>query len=285
MTGACIIDGTDIATLGMFIVKGGDSDFLSFPERKDPPQNSWFEEDGLDVDLTDVYFEPKKVQIRYYISANDSTAFQARLNAFETLHYQVGYRQIYVREFDFTFSLRFVGVSDYKHSGGIVKSGKKSAFITLDYMMDNPLQLYNAGLIPISVRQPSHVLLNSIDFSAFGIVIQDIYSTALRMRIPKLGFALSFEKRTGLLSDTVFVPSKSGRKITVECTMLASSLGELKTNMNALFNQMTLAQALEIELPNTTVINCYYKSTDNFIKEFAFNSLIKLKFNLQFVEV
>jgi len=286
MIGACIIDGTDIATLGMFIVRGGDSDFLAFPERKEPLANDWFEEDGLDVDLSDVFFEAKKVSVKYYISANDATTFQNHLNAFETLHYQAGYRQIYVREFDKTFALRFKEISDYKHSGGYVKTGKKFGFITVDYMMDDPLQVYDSTLVPVSTRPTlSGIKLNSYDFSKFGIVIQDAYSTALRIRSPKLGLVLAFERRTGLLSDLAYVPTKSARQISIACTMLAETLNEFYTNYNALFNQLSITQALELELPSTEVINCYYKRMDEFKKELAFSNRIKFKFNLILQEV
>lgn len=288
MIGACTIDGTDIATLGMFIVKGGDYDFLSFPERKDPLINDWFEEDGLDVDLSEVFFEAKKVSVKYYLSATDATLFNQRLNAFEMLHYQTGYRQIYVREFDRTFSLRFKEISDYKHKGGLAKSGKKSAFITVDYMMDDPFQSFepNAPSSPISTRANlAQVKLNTYDFSKFGIVIQDAYSSALKIRAPKLGLALAFERRTGLLSDMDYVPSKRGRQITIACTMLANSTAEFQSNYNALFNQVRITEALEIELPNTTVINCYYKRMADFRKEYAFNTKIKLTFNLILIEI
>lgn len=286
MIGACTIDGTDIATLGMFIVKGGDTDFLSFPERKEPLTNDWFEEDGLDVDLSEVFFEAKKVSVKYYISAANATAFKQQLTAFETLHYQTGYRQIYIREFDKTFSLRFKEISDYKHSGGYVKSGKKFGFITVDYMMDDPLQVYNANLVPVSNRAHlAQVKLNGYDFSKFGIVIQDAYSSTLRLRSPKLGLILAFERRTGLLSDMAYVPAKAGRQITIACTMLADTLAEFYSNYNALFNQLTKAGAIELELPTTEVINCYYKRMDDFEKANAFNSFIKIKFNLILIEI
>lgn len=282
MIGACIIDGTDIATLGMFIVKGGDNGFLVFPERKPPMTNDWFEEDGLDVDLSEVFFEAKKISVKFYLTAADATTFKARLTAFATLLFQTGYRQIYVREFDKTFSLRFKEISDYKHSGGLAKSGKKSGFVTVEFMMDDPLAIYNdATLLPVTTRPNlSRIKLNGLDLSKFGIIIQDVYSSALRIRSPKSGLALSFERRTGILADLDFIPKKAGRQITIACTMLADSLSEFYDNYNALFNQLRIAQALTIELPTTEVINCYYKGMYEFSKENAFSTKIKIKFNL-----
>ncbi|MBN2747476.1 MAG: hypothetical protein JXR34_12180 [Bacteroidales bacterium] len=286
MIGAVIIDGTDISTMGMFIVKGGDNGFLVFPERKEPLTNDWFEEDGLDVDLSEVFFEAKKLSVKFYLTAADATTFKARLTSFATLLFQPGYRQIYVREFDKTFSLRFKEISDYKHSGGLAKSGKKSGFVTVEFMMDDPLAIYNATLLPVTTRPNlSRIKLNGLDLSRFGIVIQDVYSSALRIRSPKAGLALNFERRTGILTDLDFIPKKAGRQITIACTMLADSLSEFYSNYNALFNQLTITQALDIELPTTEVINCYYKRMDDFSKEMAFGTRIKLKFNLILIEL
>ena len=82
MTGACIIDGIDIDQLGMLIVKGGDDDFLTFPERREPTRNDWFEHDGLDVDLTEVYFRDRKLTVKFHISSETANEFLNRLDTF-----------------------------------------------------------------------------------------------------------------------------------------------------------------------------------------------------------
>lgn len=57
MKGSVIINGTDIADFGALILRGGDYNFLPFPERKEPKQNNWYEYDGLDTDLEEVFFK------------------------------------------------------------------------------------------------------------------------------------------------------------------------------------------------------------------------------------
>ena len=132
----------------MFILRGGSNDFLSFPERREPAQNNWAEHDGLDVDFSDLSFNPKKVSVQLYLSAPNETQFMQRLNAFQNLHFQPGYRNIYVEEFQKTFSLRFLGFGEYTHKGGLAKSGKKSGKLTVEYMMDDPVQMFTAPQPP-----------------------------------------------------------------------------------------------------------------------------------------
>ena len=55
------INGIDISTIGMLLLKGGDVDLFAFPERKTPQTNDWFEHDGLDVDLSEAYFNARKI--------------------------------------------------------------------------------------------------------------------------------------------------------------------------------------------------------------------------------
>ncbi len=116
--GECIIDGTDIATLGMFIERDGSNDLLVFPSRRTPDTNDWFEEDGLEVDLSGVTFDAKMVVINYVMIADNYVVFKQRLSAFENLHNQPASRSIYIREYATTFTLRFQSFVNYDHRGG-----------------------------------------------------------------------------------------------------------------------------------------------------------------------
>jgi hypothetical protein len=225
-----------LGTLGIFIERGGSDDFLSFPDRRTPDQNDWWEYDGLDVDLTDLSFDAKRVRVNYVVIALGEFAFNQRLKAFETLHFAPGYRQVLVREFNRTFLLRFVGFSNYAHTGGLANSRKKIGKITVDYMMDNPTQLFTPSVnTPVGTGGSSaQTQLNQIDLSRFGIAVQDVYSAALRPRSAKR--TLEQRGANGTIADVGVSPKKVARQITVECTMMADSLAEFYVNYAALWN-------------------------------------------------
>lgn len=268
MSSIAKIDGIDLATLGMFILKGGDFDLLSFPERKDPINNDWFEHDGLDCDLSAVLFDSKKVKVKYYLYAENSTVFQQRLNAFERLHLKQGYRQLYVEAFTRTFRLRTLEFSRYEHKGGLVKQGKKTATIEVTYSMDNPLQYFtsNNATPNITRNTEAKVSLNGFDFSKFGIVIQNAYDTALQPASPKLGITYRSNYTTGIVADVGYMPKRRSRRLVLECTMLTNNYAEFERNYTALFRQLTKPGAITIGI-HTGTLSCYYSKMTDFNKK------------------
>lgn len=288
MTGSCIIDGTDIYTLGTFIERGGSDDFLSFPDRREPDQVDWPDEDGLDVDLTDCYFDAKPVKVNYVIISDDETTFKNNLNSFETLHFAPGLRQIYVKEFNKTFSLRFVGFSNYEHKGGLYRKAKKIGKISVNYSMDDPLQIFTCAInAPISTRASlAQITINNYDLSRFGIVVQDIYSSALRPHSAKSVLEIKTGNRNGIIADTSVQPRKESREIEIACVMLAESYSEFITNYTALFNNLRTTTAVKIGLTRTgNTIDSYYSKMTNFKKETPFSRKIKVSFTLTFKEI
>lgn len=286
--GSCKIDGTNLATLGIFIERGGSDDFLSFPDRRTPDQNDWEEHDGLDVDLSDCFFDAKRVKVNYVIIAENETTFKNNLNAFEALHFAPGLRQIFVREFNRTFSLRFVGFPNYKHKGGLFNPRKKIGKITVEYSMDNPLQLLTDAVnVPVSNRANlAQITLNSYDLSKFGIVVQDAYSTALRPRSAKSGLERKMQNLNGVIVDTGVSPKKQSRQIVIECAMLADTINEYFVNYNALFNNLRITTPVQLGITRAgTVLNCYYSKMTNFKKETPFGRKIKVSFNLVLQEI
>lgn len=285
MIGACIIDGVDIATLGVFILKGGDGDFIAYPDRKEPLKNDWFEHDGVEIDFSSLTFQPKKIKVDYYLSAPNTLLFKQRLNAFQNLHFASGNRQIYLREFDHTFNLQFVGVNKMNHKGGLWKEGRKSANLTIEYVDNNPLALFTPSIVtPTGGGMLTRVKLNGTDLAAYGIKIQDFYSTALNIPNPKLGIATETQFLSGAVVDVDFAPKKQTRKISMECTLLADNLQDFWTNYTALFNQLNKPELL-FTLAGGTQISCYYTGMASFKKMRPFNSRVFLTFTLNFNEL
>ena len=267
----------------MFILRGGSNDFLSFPERREPAQNNWAEHDGLDVDFSDLSFNPKKVSVQLYISAATEAVFNQQLNAFESLNNQIGYRQIFVKEFNRTFSLRFLGFGEYLHKGGLAKSGKKSGKLTVEYMMDNPVQMFNPtpSLPQGEGASATHIQLNGVDLSQYGIIVKEIYSTGLRPASPKSTLERSFNHISGTWADVGIIRKKESKQVTIDCVMSAGTLSEFYNNYNALFGVMNSTAPIELSTPDTDRL-CYYKAMSNFTKLTIFSKKVRVGFQLIF---
>lgn len=285
MIGGCIIDGVDIALFGAFIERDGSNSLLVFPSRTTPEFNDWAEYDGLDVDLSDLSFEAKKVSIKYVITADDGDEFEQRLNNFQLLHLQAGYREVYIREYGITVTLRFLNFTSFKQTGGIVKSGKKRAYITANYIMDNPLQIFTEAVAPFSNNiVKSHILLNKVDLGDWGIIVQSAYSTLLLPRSRKETLTINSHYRDGLWADVnTDEIGKKPREIVIGCTMLADDVSELINNLSSLFNVMKSTSAVRIDAAKERML-CYYTKMTDFVKRAPFKRRVKVSFNLHLQE-
>ncbi len=287
MRGSVIINDTDIADFGAFILKGGDYDFLTLPERTEPPQNNWFEYDGLDVDLSEVFFKARTLSVSFHLSATDSFEYEFNVNSFYKLISQ-GYIDLYSREFARTFRLRYLSCSDFKHRGGLYRAGRKQGSFNISFSMDNPLQLFTRPEIlePVTTKQysASGILINDIDLARFGIVVQECYSSIFTMPTVKAPLTRSFARRSGLLAYPSNKPTFEAKEIIVKCTMAAATREEFYYNYEALFNNLRKEGALDFKtyLGQT---QCYYSKMDGFRKNGIFANGVMVGFNLRLIQI
>jgi hypothetical protein len=287
MRGSCIIDGIDIADFGMFILKGGDYDFLSFPERKEPEQNNWHEYDGIDADLSEIYFKEKKVVVRFYIKADSGDEYLFRLNSFYALLSAPGYRNLYSREFDKTFNLRYLSCSVQNHKGGLYKGGKKSGELTVEFSMDAPLQIFSnlTNLIPRKGRSSkTYVTLNGYDLAEFGIIVNQCYNTVLCLSSVKQPLIQSIDTMTGLKVFKSANRTFEAKQVVIECTMLADTCAEFYHNYEALFNNLTVKRSVELGT-FAEDMECFYSSMQDFQKLRSFSQRAYVKFNLVLTQI
>lgn len=285
MAGSCIINGVDIADLGMFILRGGDYDLIAFPERKEPKSNDWFEMDGLDADLSEIYFNAKKVTIKFYLNAYTTSDFLDNLNTFKSLITASGTKSIYIREFNKTFTLRYVSCPQFTFRGGLIKMNSKSAEIDVQFSDDEPLSIFdNSVLVPISTKlSETYVYLNGVELMNYGIYVKSIYNSVMQLPESKEGLIITNERRTG---TTAYPSSKlKSKKITIECVMVADTLNEFYTNYNALFNSLSILDSLSLKISDGNQLNCYYSNMSGFTKIKSFSSGVMVSFNLELVAV
>lgn len=314
MKGSVIIDGIDIDDLGMFILRGGDYDFLSFPERKEPEQNHWHEIDGIDPDLSEVYFNEKKVTVRFYIKAESGDEFLYRLNRFYRLISAPGYRQLYSREFGKTFWLRYVDCPELEHRGGLYKKGTKRAELSVEFSMDDPLQIFagDGNLTPrlfgcylgaengsavisedsffieleeAAIRNSSRVAINGNDLSDFGIIVNQCYNSLLKLPAAKPPLTRRFDRSTGLIAYAPAKQTFAKKQVTIECTMIAGSRAEFYYNYIALFNHMAAAGTIALSTYWAKDAACYYSAMRNFRKPRPFASRVLVSFALALVQI
>lgn len=267
MKGSCYIDGIDIFSYGAFILQGGDNDFLSFPERKLPYSNDWYEENGVEYDLSEPFFKEKKVTVKFHFTAQTGVQFVSSLAMFRSLVSAPGDRTVYMRDFDRSFNLRYVSSSGYTHNGGLAKKGMKRGNMSLVFSMDDPLQFFEAGIIePVGgFNNETHVKLGGLDLSAFGIIVNKCYDSSLAYPGVKTPLIRSFAAANGISIARAKRLVYKEKKVTISCTMRADTRELLYTNYTALFNHLRQPGLLTL----TTFAGeeyCFYSSMQNFKK-------------------
>jgi len=201
------------------------------------------------------------------------------------MHFEPGYRQVFVKEFNRTFSLRFVGFAGYKHKGGMYNPRKKTGKLTAEYSMDDPLQQFTSAIgDPVSTRPETYVQLNQVDLASYGIIVRDVYSSALRPSSAKKILERKVRHVNGVLADDVASHKRAAREITIECTMLAPSIGDFWINYTALFNAVS-SPLIRLGSPHGKTIACFYKKMANFKKESPFSRGARVSFSLVLQEI
>jgi hypothetical protein len=282
MTGSVIIDGLDMyESYKCFLLKGGDQDLLVFPERKEPDEINWFEKNGVDVDLEDVAFKAREVRMSFYFSCPTSGEFLRNLDTFYRHISSKGYREVFLRELNRTFLLRFLSCEEYSQRGHFSKTGRKAARINVVFSCDDPLQVIDLDInTPVTTRPfLTYVMINSIDLCNYGIIVKDIYTTALPLPAKKA--VLEQEISNGVVADVLAETTFEPYEIVIECSMLSPSLSSFYNDYSALFYQLSRPGTLSLRLSaaNKTV-SCYYTKQDSLIKVHAFSSGVNISFKL-----
>lgn len=97
--GKYFIDGKDFWTIFSIIVESGSSDFLKYPSRKESITRDWSDADGIDVDLSAVFFNARDIALRCAIIADNEADFWLKYEAFIVQWKQPGVHRIELSEF------------------------------------------------------------------------------------------------------------------------------------------------------------------------------------------
>lgn len=78
------------------IIQTGTAKFLEYPERKEPLQNDWLDQNGVEYHLDHVFFRDKEVTLQCAFMAPNDTVFWNNYNAFFTEISKPGYQKLYI---------------------------------------------------------------------------------------------------------------------------------------------------------------------------------------------
>lgn len=103
--GEYFIDGKDLWTIFGIFVKSGSDDFIKFPARKPTTTHDWGDSNGIDVDLSRVFFEENKISLQCIMVADNKEDFWIQRNAFLAEWAKPGTRDLQITKLSRTFKV------------------------------------------------------------------------------------------------------------------------------------------------------------------------------------
>ncbi len=97
--GQYFLDGMDIWTIFGVLVESGSADFLKYPSKKDSITRNWSDAHGIDVDLSLMFFNERRISLRCAILADDENDFWLKHEALIVQLMQPGIHRMEVAEF------------------------------------------------------------------------------------------------------------------------------------------------------------------------------------------
>ena len=286
--GLYLLDGVDLySTYGAAILKGSYNSLFAYPSAKEPLQNDWFEYDGIDVDLSELYFNPLSVQLQFVIVSKVGVSdLVSKRDALNTVLRSAGYRNLYLSGMQTGLQLRYVSSSD--GDIGTVAPNKQtySLEFTATFSMDNPLQLFSLGTsrvfdetfdntfgasgrtFAIALYKyfiPETVFIDSVALRNYGIAVRSFGGSALEIEDSKNPLYSTYDRLTGAEVDCSIVQMKHASKdIKMSLTIGADSASTAMNNYCSFFLALTAADKRTISstLYGKT-FECYYSSQSN----------------------
>lgn len=93
------MDGKDLWTAYNLIVESGSDDFLKYPAKKESITHDWRDSNGIDIDLSRVFVNPREISLNCAIVVSDAAEFWNKYNGLIADLSQPGKRRITVVEF------------------------------------------------------------------------------------------------------------------------------------------------------------------------------------------
>ena len=226
------INGNDaFLRYGVLLAQGGVNDLIKYPTRKAYLYNDWFEQEGIDADLSEPLFEPKEVSLTFYASSDSN------LEEFVTDLTRSVYHTFEDKLLQRQFKLRLIKQTAVSLVNGFYFTTIAFADdFTAEKMTKNSSYPVSSALLPdtgytidgVNLRDFDVAVLQGTEESLRNIieVKQNVLHTS------KYSNALVYDKEQGYLTPTA-------KDATLKCLMRAENLEDLWNNWQALFSLLT----------------------------------------------
>ncbi len=134
------IDGIDIQTVFGIRVESGSDDLLKYPAKKDSITHDWQDANGVDVDLTKLFFKERTISLRCNILVEAEEEFWNKYQSFLAQMAKPGYRRLQLSEFgEKSFYVYYKECTSFERKTNIKNNpGKIACKFTLNMVEGEP---------------------------------------------------------------------------------------------------------------------------------------------------
>jgi hypothetical protein len=250
------IDGKNIKEeYGCTLLWGSFDSIFCYPRRVQPEYNNWAESDGIDPDLSEVKFEPRKMKLIFIQESGDVRAFREAYNKLYSDMTAPGYRALSVIG-GITTNIRLDTSSAYKTLFPFRGETHFTSF-TLDFIEDNPAIESSDG--PSGNNAPLGLYqINGVDFGKFGIGADEREDDILKY----VSLKEPFTNGRTVYTDNIRTTHKN---IILRLWMKAGSVLEFINNYRAFFSQFNKPGIQHFYFDSAGLtIGVYYSNCDSF---------------------
>lgn len=264
-----LINGIDAyLSYGVSIRKGGLNALINFPSIKPVEVNDWHEEDGEEVDLSEIKLESKAIDIHFILDR-----MRGKLNDFLSMLSNEPYSTFSIA--GRSYKLRMVDNPD-------LTLFNEFGLFSISFVDDFPISedyVYSAPSSTISASNQNVYKIDGRSLSEYGVVVLKGYSEVRRLPSVKLNQRTDVLVINGLIYDEEGEVKYNAKDVQLECLMRANSTSEFWRNYDALLYDLTQPEERILFVDATGVeYPCYYKSCSTM--EFFRDSGVWWRFNL-----
>ncbi len=261
------IDGVNAYTrYGVFVTDGGYKSLVCMPPLKEVESNDWWEEDGVEVDLSAPVLNTRDLTLSFACVDGDFEGFMAALK-------QGAYHIIKSKEIGREYKLRYTQQASIKQCNGLIVTSAK-------FNDDFPLRDYTYVAPSSSWGGSNDCSLDGISLATYGVrVLAGTLDSIVQKPQVKSNLLRNIKTQSGVIYDGEKAKYKS-QDIKINCLMRATNLTELWRNWDALLYNLTQPGERELVIAGIKdSIPCYYRKCS--VSEFLPTGRPWLEFTLQ----
>lgn len=270
MTGKLYINGIDIyKSFGLYSCDQGYNSLIQWASLKDVPYNDWYEENGIEPDLSEPVVDSRTCTLHLAGRSSDTQIW----DLLSLVSNGATPNTIEVAEIGRTFSnLVYLNASEPKVVDDLWQ-------IDLSFVDDCPV-VPAIGSPQSNVASYNDYAIDGRLFTDYGVrILAGTRSSLAQIPARKTNWEYSSEYAHGTISGNNNVGHTKAYEATLRCLMRADSLTELWNNYDALYAQ--LVSAGEHHIDATAIAKrypCYYRYAK--VKRFYASDKIWMEFDI-----